>query len=136
MFALFLAWNLDLVYHIPGIGGLARKFRTKGKEILKEFKWVRRLAFVSIILLVIIPFQGTGAVLSSMVGRIIGLGKYKVLLAVTIGAISGTLLVAFLTASAFAVADYNFYVFGVFAIIAVAAINRFYHKHVIEKKRK
>lgn len=90
---LFLVWNLDLVHAIPRIGPGFRRFEARGAAFLGDHGWVRRLAFIGIVLVVIVPFQGTGAVMGSILGRLIGIGPWRTFAAIVIGAYTGVALV-------------------------------------------
>jgi uncharacterized membrane protein len=90
---LFLVWNFDMLYRVPWIGPRFRTVESRGSDLLHDHSWVRRLAFVGIVLVVIVPFQGTGAVMGSILGRLIGIGPWRTFLAIAIGAYTGVALV-------------------------------------------
>ncbi len=90
---LFLVWNFDLLYRVPFLGPLLRVMEAKGLLFLEANPWVRRVAFMGVVLIVIVPFQGTGAVMGSIVGRLIGLGPWRTLGAIVIGGYTGVTLV-------------------------------------------
>jgi uncharacterized protein YjbI with pentapeptide repeats/uncharacterized membrane protein len=100
MVGLFLVWNFDLARKIPLIGKFIRRIESKGNEILAKKPWVERLAFTGIILFVMFPFQGSGAVGATIVGRMLGMDPRKVWYAVIIGAIVGCLIIAYTSAFA------------------------------------
>ncbi len=92
---LFLVWNFDFTKKIPLLGKWIMKIESKGGTILKESRYIEVLSFVGVVLFVIFPFQGSGGVGASIVGRAIGMNPYKVWLAIIIGAISGCFLIAY-----------------------------------------
>jgi len=92
--AIFLAWNFDLARRIPFIGGAIRRLQDKGEDILEEKPWVERLAFFGIVLFVIIPLQGSGALGGTMLGRAMGVGRAKIVGAVTTGGLIGAFAIA------------------------------------------
>jgi uncharacterized membrane protein len=94
---LFLLWNFDLVEKVPLLGTYIRKFEKKGKGYLSKKPWVERIAFIGVALFVMFPFQGSGAVGASILGRIIGMNKLKVWFAIIIGAIGGCFLIAMIS---------------------------------------
>jgi uncharacterized membrane protein len=73
------------------------KIEKKNMNKLNQHPWWERFLFIGVVLFVIFPFQGSGGVGGSIIGRVVGLDKYKVLAAITIGAISGCILIAYLT---------------------------------------
>lgn len=92
---LFFVWNFDIAKKIPILGRFITKLESKGEQILKKKPWVNRLAFTGIILFVMFPLQGSGAVGASIIGRALGMEPHKVWHAVIIGAISGCMVIAY-----------------------------------------
>ncbi|MFO8110622.1 MAG: small multi-drug export protein [Thermoplasmata archaeon] len=90
----FLLWNLYIVEKIPFIGDWMRKFRDFGAEKMKEKTWIKKVAFVGVALFVVIPFQGSGGVGASILGRVVGMNKYHAWLAIIVGSFSGCFLIA------------------------------------------
>ncbi len=95
--ALFLVWNFDHLKRVPVLGETIAAMGERGGMILKERHWMRRFAFTGIVLLVIVPFQGSGAVMSSIIGRMMGMDPYRVFIAIAIGALAGCFGIAYLT---------------------------------------
>ncbi|HDO19579.1 MAG TPA: hypothetical protein ENG74_02505 [Thermoplasmatales archaeon] len=93
--SLFMVWNYDLVKKIPILGNFVRKVEDLGIKGSKRYAWVRPLKFIGIVLFVMVPFQGSGGVVGSILGRIIGMRAVTTWLAVTTGAVVGCLLIAF-----------------------------------------
>lgn len=93
---LFLMWNFDLAKKIPIVGKWIINFEKTGAQILKKRPWFERLAFFGIVLFVMFPFQGSGGVGATILGRIMGFRPLKVWSAVIIGAVSGCLIMAYI----------------------------------------
>jgi uncharacterized membrane protein len=93
--AIFLLWNYDFTKLFPFFGGLLEWSEKKGAQKFKDNPWLENLAFIGLILFVVFPFQGSGGVGTSILGRIVGMNKYKVVVAITIGAVSGCLFIAY-----------------------------------------
>ncbi|MCK4718097.1 MAG: small multi-drug export protein, partial [Thermoplasmata archaeon] len=91
---LFLMWNFDLVLKVPFFGPIIRKMETKGGEYLKEKTWLRKLAFIGVALFVMFPFQGSGGVGGTIMGRLLGMPKRKVWYAVVTGGVVGCFMIA------------------------------------------
>jgi len=134
--AIFLAWNFDIFEKIPGVGWVIMKIEKKSLQTLDKNPWMDELAFVGLIIFVIIPFQGSGAVGASILGNIIAMKPEKVLLAVEIGAIVGTLAIAYLSSVIIALIFTNImfaFVFvallGVILLLPVKIKNRAGRKH-------
>jgi len=92
--ALFLVWNYDLAKKIPVIGKFIIKVEERGKNAEEKYGWVKPLRFIGIILFVMIPFQGSGGLVGSIVGRLIGMKPLNTFIAISIGAVIGCLLIA------------------------------------------
>ncbi|TAJ45613.1 small multi-drug export protein [Methanofollis fontis] len=72
--SLFIALNLDLALRIPIIGGVIGRFMEGGRGYLDARPWLERFSYAGLILFVIIPFQGSGGVNATILGRILGFG--------------------------------------------------------------
>jgi len=90
----FLTWNFDLAKKIPFIGSGINRIQLKGKAMLKDLPWLERASFAGIVVFVMFPFQGSGAVGGTILGRAIGLSPNRNLSAVAIGAVSGSLILS------------------------------------------
>ena len=99
MVGLFLAWNFYLALRMPLIGRPLQKLQNKGKEIIKNKPWIGRLASVGVVIFVILPFSGSGAIGGTMVGRALGMTPLKVLIAVAVGGFGGSFAIAYTSAS-------------------------------------
>jgi len=91
---LFLIWNFDLAKKLPFIGSGIKRVQLKGGQILESMPWVERLTFIGIVIFVMIPFQGSGAFAGTILGRAVGLSVVANLLAVGLGALIGSALIA------------------------------------------
>jgi len=94
LLALFMVWNFDLAKKIPILGRWIIRFEVSGGDLLERKEWIRELALIGVILFVVIPFEGSGGLAASILGRVIGMNRYKVLGAVAVGAYGGCLLIA------------------------------------------
>jgi len=93
--ALFLVWNYDLAKKIPLVGQFMIKIEDKGRNFEEKYGWVKPLRFFGIVLFVMVPFQGSGGLVGSIVGRLIGMKPRNTFIAISIGAVVGCLLIAF-----------------------------------------
>lgn len=97
--ALFLIWNYDLAKNIPLIGTFMKKVESIGKTSSNKYSWIKPLRFIGIMLFVMIPFQGSGGMVGSIVGRLIGMKPWTTLISITLGAVIGCTLVAYFAES-------------------------------------
>ena len=91
---LFMAWNFPLVLRIPYLGPWVSRFMAAGRSFLDRRSWLERLYFVGLIAFVALPFDGSGSIVGSVVGRMLGMTKTEVLSCITIGGIIGSFAVA------------------------------------------
>ena len=130
--ALFLVWNYDLTKKIPLIGKFMIKIETKGKLSEEQYRWVKPLRFIGIMLFVMVPFQGSGGLVGSIIGRLIGMKPWNTFFAITLGAIIGCLLIAFFAQAFLFFAEINTQL-TLILIIVIAIIIIIY---LVRKKRK
>jgi len=134
--ALFLVWNYDLAKKIPIIGKFIMKVEEKGESAEEKYGWIKPLRFIGIVLFVIVPFQGSGGLVGSIVGRLVGMKPWNTFYAISIGAIVGCLLIATFSKAFLLFAEINTTL--TIAIVAVIAsiIGGFYFYKRYKKKQK
>lgn len=91
---LFMAWNFPLVLRIPYIGPWVRRFVVAGRTFLDRRPWLERLYFVGLIAFVALPFDGSGSIIGSVVGRMLGMTKAEVLSCIAVGGFIGSFAIA------------------------------------------
>ncbi len=91
---LFMAWNFPLALKIPIVGPWIRRFMEAGQVYLERRPWLERLYFLGLVLFVSIPFEGSGSITGSIIGRMLGMEKTEVLACITIGGIIGSFGIA------------------------------------------
>ncbi|MCU0632188.1 MAG: small multi-drug export protein [Methanolinea sp.] len=91
---LFMALNFELAFHIPVLGGWISRFMDHGQAFLSRRPWLKKYYFTGVVLFVMFPLQGSGGIGASLVGRLLGMSRKAVLLAITIGAFLGCYLIA------------------------------------------
>ncbi len=131
--ALFLVWNYDLAKEIPLVGSFMKKVEEKGRGVEDKYGWIKPLRFIGIVLFVIIPFQGSGGMVGSIVGRLIGMTPRNTFLAICIGAVTGTLLIAAFSNAFFLLASYSLSLsIGLLALVIITAVSYY----VLKKRKK
>jgi uncharacterized membrane protein len=131
---IFLLWNYDFAKLIPIVGPWMEKVEKSGGKQFKENTWLEGLAFFGLVLFVMFPFQGSGGVGTSIVGRVIGMDKYKILYAISIGSIVGCLIIAYLTDLFLEFFRTNFYGGLIIAIIVITIVA--FYLYFKSKKKK
>lgn len=93
--ALFLMWNYDFALYIPVLGPWIERFERRNKRVQDKRSWLKALSILGVVLFVMIPFQGSGGVGGTVVGRLMGLNRYAIFLSICAGAVIGCLLIAY-----------------------------------------
>jgi Putative small multi-drug export protein len=89
IFGLFMALNFDLSYRIPYIGPLLEDITRKTQLFIVDHPWFASLWFFAIVLMVMVPFFGSGGVRGSVAGKILGLSTTLTFLAILAGSLIG-----------------------------------------------
>ena len=85
--ALFFLWNWDLVERVPHLGRLVGRVEQKCRQVIEKRRWGERATYLALAGYVALPFQMTGGLFGSVLGRVMGLDKVKVFVAVAAGPI-------------------------------------------------
>ena len=99
MCSIFLIWNLDLLKYLPVFGKWIDGIEKFGKQKLKKSRRKQHNTFLLLLSYVALPFQGSGGIVSTIIGMLTGLNNRRVWLAVWIGSIIGSLIIAILSFS-------------------------------------
>jgi hypothetical protein len=86
---LFMALNFDLAYRIPFIGHLIQDLTVRTRQFLAGHRWFASLWFFAILLMVMVPFFGSGGIRGSVAGKILGLSTPLTFLAILTGSLIG-----------------------------------------------
>ena len=97
MCSIFLIWNLDLLKYLPIFGKWIDGIEKFGKQKLKKSHRKQKNTFLLLTSYVALPFQGSGGIVSTILGMLTGLRKQRVWLAVWIGSFIGSLTIAILS---------------------------------------
>ena len=94
--AFFLLWNYDLLKKVPWLGPWMDKTEKSNRSAIQKSPWRQRFSLVGISIYVMFPVHGSGGLVGTLIGRILGLSKWKVFGAVSVGATIGALWIAIL----------------------------------------
>jgi|GEM_PF-2196090 len=109
IYATFMLFNFDYAYKIPIVGKYVLKAQIKGEKTIAQNPWMHKSAFLAIFLYALIPIQGAGGFVSSIVGRIIGLEKVRVWIASSLGSLVGCIMLGLAADSVFATFERNIF---------------------------
>jgi uncharacterized membrane protein len=119
--AMFISWNLPLAKQIPLIGRLIIWIEKKGRETLSKNPALETLSWIGLVLWVMVPFQGSGGITASVIGRAIGMRASRVISAVGIGAIIAGLIIGTVAQKGWEIIRDN-WVTGVIMIVGIAVV--------------
>ena len=91
---LFMALNFDLAYRLPLLGPLLSDLTKKTRGFLAAHRWLTGLWFFAIVLMVGVPFFGSGGIRGSVAGKLLGMGTLATFLAIVAGALIGCFAIA------------------------------------------
>lgn len=89
MIAIFVAFHMAILFHVPLLGQKLRDLVSDGRFVLAKQPWIRRAAFSGLILFVLFPTSTTGSIGGTIFGRLLGMSRARVLIAIFIGSILG-----------------------------------------------
>src|SRR3989454_8009030 len=92
--ALFLLWNFDLGERAPFLGKFIDRTEEKCRRFLAEKPWRQRLAAAALALYVALPVQMSGGVVGSILGRVMGIPRYRVFAIVAASSAAGAFPIA------------------------------------------
>ncbi len=92
--ALFITWNFQLALRIPLLGPWIERFMISGRQEFDRYPTLEHLSSIGLALFVMIPFEGSGGVAASIIGRMLGMSPLKVILSVAAGSILSSSIIA------------------------------------------
>lgn len=92
---LFL-YHATFIYRLWKVGPWLERVRNASRELLARRPLLGRFSFVGVVVYVGLPVLGSGAILGSMLGQLLGLRRLTTLAAVTLGTLLGNSLMLLL----------------------------------------
>ena len=99
MCSIFLLWNLDLLKYLPVFGKWIDGIEKFGRQKLEKSRRKQQNVFLALTGYVSLPFQGSGGIMSTIIGMLTGMKKQKVWMSIWIGSFVGSLIIAILSFS-------------------------------------
>lgn len=94
-----MVFHASYLYRIPKVGPGMLALQEDGRFILAQHPWLRRFAWVGLVIFVLLPFAATGSLGGSIFGRILGLSRLATITGVILGSILSTTGVFFFAKS-------------------------------------
>ncbi len=95
MTAVFVAFNIGILFGLPRVGPRIAGLVADAQFILRMQPWMRRATFMGLVVFVIFPTSTTGSIGGSIFGRLLGMNRLQTLLAIFVGSVSGNALMLF-----------------------------------------
>ena len=89
MVAIFVAFHMAILFYIPWVGQKLRDLVSDGRFVLAKQPWIRHAAFSGLVIFVIFPTSTTGSIGGTIFGRLLGMSRARVLIAIFLGSILG-----------------------------------------------
>ena len=89
MVAIFVAFHMAVLFKVPWAGNKLKELVSDGRFILNKQPWIRRAAFLGLVVFVIFPTSTTGSVGGTIFGRLLGMNRMRVIAAILIGSVLG-----------------------------------------------
>jgi hypothetical protein len=86
---LFMALNFDLAYRIPILGNILVSVTGKTRQFIESHRWISGLYIFGIMLMVMVPFFGSGGIRGSIAGKLLGMDTWPLFLAIVTGSLIG-----------------------------------------------
>ncbi len=89
MVAIFVAFHMAILFKIPWAGSRLEGLVSDGRFILAKQPWIRRAAFSGLVMFVIFPTSTTGSIGGTIFGRLLGMTRLRVVIAILFGSLLG-----------------------------------------------
>lgn len=94
--AMLFLYHATFIFKIWRVGPWLERIRDASRGIVERRPWVGRFGFLGVTLYVGLPILGSGAILGSMMGQLLGLSRLATLAAVMAGTLIGNALMLIL----------------------------------------
>jgi uncharacterized membrane protein len=92
--ALVVMGGMPLLYRLPAAGRRLAAARIAGTRLLERYPWTRHATWLSLAGFVAVPFNGTGALVGAVLGRMLGLTRGSIFTATAFGSATGAVSLA------------------------------------------
>ncbi len=133
--AMFISWNLPLAKKIPLIGRLLIWLEEKGTKVMEDNPSLRAGAWFGLVGWVMIPFQGSGGITASIVGRSVGMRATYVISAVGVGALVAGFVIGVVASRGWAAIRENL-LLGIVYILVVVLVTLVIYNLYKKRQRK
>ncbi|MDO5844412.1 MAG: small multi-drug export protein [Methanocorpusculum sp.] len=118
----FITLNFDLLLKIPLVGAWLRWIMRSAQAVLKKKQWIENLSSAGLLIFMYIPLQGSGAMTTSVIARLLGYKPLHAIGLVTLGSILSCTTVIFGFSSIVALWQINPVLAVLFGLLIAAVI--------------
>lgn len=129
--AIFMILNFDQVLRTPLLGNWMHSIMDKGHSVFTRYKLLEGISIFALMLFIMVPFQGSGGIGGSIIGRVMGLPKLHLFLGIAAGALLGSFIIAAGFEFTISILNINplYLVLAIFvAVIVISAANYIYKR--------
>lgn len=91
--AAFVTLNFTLLLKIPGVGTFLRWIMRGATNIISSKPWIKSMSSTGLLIFMYIPFQGSGALTTSVITRLLNYHPFYAIGLVTVGSLLSTLTI-------------------------------------------
>lgn len=89
MVALFVTFHMGLMFRIPWVGPKIAMLVWDGQFVMDSQPWIRKYAYLGLVVFVIFPTSTTGSIGGSIFGRLLGMSRFATISGVLLGSVIG-----------------------------------------------
>lgn len=89
----FVTLNFTLLLKIPGVGNALRWIMRGADNVISSKPWIKSLSSTGLLIFMYIPFQGSGALTTSVIARLLNYKPLFAICLVTVGSLLSTLTI-------------------------------------------
>lgn len=97
--ALMIVYALEGLYWIRPLKRGLDRIQANATLVLEAFPRMRKMALVGLVLFVLFPIAGTGAIGAAFIGVLLGIHRVRLIAAISVGGLLGGMLMAFLASN-------------------------------------
>lgn len=120
--AMFVFLNFEIIEHIPYIGPKVIRMAKKSKDWVSKRRWIEGTTSFVIGIFVLVPFEGSGGLVASIMASMLGMDKRKAFVSISLGAILGTMLIAKFTNEIIKIFSLDLRLVGTAVIICIFSL--------------
>tara|TARA_R110002096_G_scaffold436086_1_gene667127 strand:- start:9434 stop:10018 length:585 start_codon:yes stop_codon:yes gene_type:complete len=92
--ALVLIYGLDALCRFARIGRTISKLQARSEALVIRFPRMHESSSVGLLIFVLLPIPGTGAIVGTVLGSVLGMRRQAILFAVSAGSLLGAMIIA------------------------------------------